>query len=384
MCATLGPDDVRIAENLLDAPDSWFDDAPASEAELWLSAWLGGSRAFGFMGGRTALYAIARAISLGRGTEVIVPGLTCQVVVNAFEYNGATCIFADIEKETFNMDSRCLVEKITSKTRAILLQHTFGVPAKDTRKILDIARRNDLIVIEDVAHGLGGTLDGRKLGTFGDVAFFSTERTKIINTIHGGFAATSDPAIQRRLEEIHNEAPNPPAQTVKGLLNTLLFCYYTKVHADREKLYKWARNTYGAALIPQMTDNEFSGNFEPMYRYKMPGAVGILALNQLEKFESFMPLRREAASHWNRWAAAKGFQTSQPGPNAQCAWVRFPVIVSEAMKQDTRWIEEELSMEPGVWFQTPCHPNERTIPDIPNGWQIARSVINLPTGLWVT
>jgi len=383
MCNTLGPDDVHIARDLLANPGAWNDPAPVRDAENWLANWLGLDQAFGFMGGRAALYAIAKALYLSNGDEVIVPGLTCQVVVNAFEYNGATCVHADIEEETFNMDVRQLAEKITPRTRAVLLQHTFGIPARDTLAIVALARKHKITIIEDVAHGLGGMLARRKLGTFGDVSFFSTERTKMINTIHGGFAATSDPAIRKGLAEIQDRSPFPPDQKIEDILNTLLFCYYTKVHRDRVSRLDWAMETFGQKLIPQMTDLEFKGIFEPMYGCRMPGPIGKLALNQLNKFEAFIPLRQAAARKWAAWAGEKGYGTSRPVPDAYCTWLRFPVIVPEPLKADTRWIEDELNMEPGVWFQTPCHPQERVIPGIPTGWKIARTVINLPTGLWV-
>lgn len=383
MCNTLGEDDVNLAEDLLKNSGAWKDHGPVKRAETWLAGWLGLDRTFGFMGGRAALYAIARAIGLSRGDEVIIPGLTCQVVVNAFEYTGATCVHADIEGDTFNMDARRLAEKIHPGTKAILLQHTFGVPARDTLAIVETAKKNKITIIEDVAHGLGGRLAGKKLGTFGDVSFFSTERTKMINTIHGGFAASSDPFIRRGLARIQEQAPFPSEGKIREILNTLLFCYYTKVHPERTERREWAVKTYGQGLIPQMTDLELKGIFEPMYACRMPGPIGRLALNQMEKFEPFVAQRQAAAQQWETWARSKGYGTARPGRDAHCTWLRFPMLVPEPLKADTTWIEDELGMEPGVWFQTPCHPNPRQINDIPIGWKTARTVVNLPTGLWV-
>jgi dTDP-4-amino-4,6-dideoxygalactose transaminase len=383
MCSTLGRDDVYLAEHLLSRPDSWADPLPVAKAEQWLARWLGLEEAFGFMGGRAALFSIAKALGIGRGDEVIVPGLTCQVVTNAFEYNGAVCVHADIEEQTLNMDVARMGEKIGPRTRAVLLQHTFGVPARDTRAIVDLAAEHGLTVIEDVAHGLGGSLGGKKLGTFGDVSFFSTERTKIINTIHGGFAATSDPEIRKGLSQVKENAGFPPEQKIREILNTLLFCYHTKVSPDRVETFDWATRHFGQTLIPQMTDLEFEGRFEPMYGWRMPGPVGALAMNQLQKFESFIPGRRAAAAKWTAWAEQKGYGTVHPDPDAQCAWIRYPVLVPRAMKKDTTWIEDELGMEPGVWFTTPRHPRQDPIPGIPIGWKIAGTVVNLPTGLWV-
>ena len=383
MCNTIQEDDVRIAKRLLEKREDWSGTAQVLAAEKWLAQWLGAKKAFGFMGGRAALYNIAKALELSRGDEVILPGLTCQVVVNAFEYNNATCVHADIERDTFNMDAKRFLQKITSKTRAVLLQHTFGIPARDTLLIVSIARERGITIIEDVAHGLGGKLNQKKLGTFGDVAFFSSERTKMINTIHGGFAASSNEKICSNLAKIYDEAKFPDTVRIENLLKTLLYCYYTKIHEDRMMLAAAAQKEYGSCLIPQMTDAEFSGQFEPMYALKMPGPVGELALNQLKKFEAFIPLRQQAAEKWEKWALGNGYKVAKPSKGSYCTWLRYPVIVPEHKKKDTSWIERELGMEAGVWFQTPCHPQERPIQDIPVGWDVAGTVINLPTGLWV-
>lgn len=383
MCNTIQEDDVRLALNLLEQDEKWFDPGGVASSEKWFAAWLGVKKTFGFMGGRASLYAIVKALKIGKGDEIILPGLTCQVVVNAFEYNEVTCVFADIERDTFNLDAKRFAEKITPKTKAVLFQHTFGIPARDTHDIIALAREHGLIVIEDTAHGLGGTLDGQKLGTFGDVSFFSSERTKIINTIHGGFVASSDQEILKNIEKIYHNSALPDKNTVRSILHTLLYCYYTKVHTNRDNLIKFAKEKYGHNLIHQMTEPEFKGEFEPMYSYRMPGAIGELALNQLAKFESFLPERQRAADVWRKWALEQGYQVPQPTANSVCAWIRYPVIVPEDKKQDTSWIADELDMEAGVWFQTPCHPAVRDIPDIPVGWEISRKIINLPTGLWV-
>lgn len=383
MCNTLQKDDAGMAADLLENRGKWLDSAPVAAAEQWLADWLGLKKAFGFMGGRAALYSIIKALGISTGDEVILPGLTCQVVVNAVEYNGGVCVHADIERDTFNMDVAQFARKITPRTKAVLLQHTFGIPARDTLAIVALAKEKGITIIEDTAHGLGGRLNGRKLGTFGDVSFFSSERTKMINTIHGGFAASSDEKILGCLGQVHGKAEMPDMVTIRRILHTLLFCYYTKVHEDRERLFDMARKKYGLALIPQMTDLEHTGRFEPLYALKMPGAIGALALNQLEKFESFIPLRQDAAGKWRNWSLEQGYKVARPIKNSDCTWLRYPVIVPEHRKQDTSWIEKELGMEPGVWFQTPCHPNTRDIPDIPVGWDVAKTVINLPTGLWV-
>src|SRR5205823_2123218 len=107
--------------------------------------------AVSFGAGRMALYAILEAIDIENGDEVIIPAYTCVVVPNAIIYRGSKPLYVDISKQTFNIQSESIEKAITERTKAILLQHTFGQPC-DIEAILAIARRHRLIVIEDCAH----------------------------------------------------------------------------------------------------------------------------------------------------------------------------------------------------------------------------------------
>src|SRR4030043_7279 len=115
---------------------------------------LGARRAFAFWKGRVALYAILKALCIGDGDEVIVPGYTCVMNVNPIKYLGAEPVYVDIEPATFNIDTNLLREKITSNTKAIIAQHTYGYPC-DMDEIIDIAGRNNVPVIEDCCLALG-------------------------------------------------------------------------------------------------------------------------------------------------------------------------------------------------------------------------------------
>ncbi|MFN6946977.1 MAG: DegT/DnrJ/EryC1/StrS family aminotransferase, partial [Cytophagaceae bacterium] len=114
---------------------------------------------------------------ISQGDEVILPGFTCIVVPNAIIYLGAKPVYVDINSETFNIDPQLIEENITEKTKAIIAQHTFGIPA-DMDKILHIANKHNLFVIEDSCHALGSKYKGKYVGSFGDAAFFSSQWSK--------------------------------------------------------------------------------------------------------------------------------------------------------------------------------------------------------------
>lgn len=108
----------------------------------------GKSNTFYFFKGRIALYAILKAMGVKAGDEVIIPGFTCVVVPNAVLYLGAKPVYVDIEAHTYNINTKRIEEKITEKTKAIIAQHTFGIPA-EMDKILEIAKKHNLYVVED-------------------------------------------------------------------------------------------------------------------------------------------------------------------------------------------------------------------------------------------
>lgn len=135
--------------------------------------------------GRMGLYLLLRLFNIGKGDEVLLTGYTCVVCPNAVVYAGAKPVYVDIDPKTFSLDPDKMEEKITSRTRAVIIQHTYGLPAS-IEKTIEIARRHGLKVIEDCAHSIGIEYKGKKLGTFGDAAFFSSDHTKMISTELGG------------------------------------------------------------------------------------------------------------------------------------------------------------------------------------------------------
>src|SRR5579871_1591823 len=119
----------------------------------------------------------ALLLDIGPGDEVIVPSFTFVSTVNAFVLRGAKPVFADIRPDTLNLDERSLREKLTPRTRAIVVVHYAGVGCEMDR-ILEIAASRGIPVVEDNAHGLFGKYRGKLLGTFGALATLSFHETK--------------------------------------------------------------------------------------------------------------------------------------------------------------------------------------------------------------
>ena len=148
--------------------------------------------------GTTALHLALLALGIGKGDEVITTPFTFIASANAILYVGAKPVFVDIDEETFNINPKLIEKKITSKTKAILPVHLYGLPA-NMHEIMSIARRHNLFVIEDACQAHGAEIKGRKVGTIGDVGCFSFYPTKNMTTGEGGMVTTNDKELVERL-----------------------------------------------------------------------------------------------------------------------------------------------------------------------------------------
>jgi dTDP-4-amino-4,6-dideoxygalactose transaminase len=151
--------------------------------------------------GRMAFYYILKALDLPAGSEIVVPALTFWVIPALAKVAGLKVVFADIDPETFTLSPAALERAITPATRAVVPTHLYGLPC-DMAAILDIAARHKLRVIEDCAHALGATWNGKPVGTLGDAGFFSFQTLKPLNCYGGGLALVRDPALAARVRAL--------------------------------------------------------------------------------------------------------------------------------------------------------------------------------------
>lgn len=153
----------------------------------------------------TALHLAYEGLGIGEGDEVICPSLTFVATVNAIRYVNAIPVFCDIvSPENLNIDSSKIEELITDKTKAIVVMHFAGFPV-DMDKVMSVAKKHNLKVIEDACHGPLSEYKGRKLGTIGDAGCFSFFSNKNISTGEGGMIVTNNPDLdaQSRLKRSH-------------------------------------------------------------------------------------------------------------------------------------------------------------------------------------
>jgi len=158
--------------------------------------------------GTAGLHLCLCALGIGEGDEVILPSFTFIAAGNAVLYQRAKPVFVDIEPINLNLDSGRLEKKITSRTRAIIVVHTFGHPA-DLDPILEVARKHGLAVIEDACEAIGAQYRGRSVGGIGDFGVFGFYPNKPITTGEGGVVVTRDSQVAETMRALRNQGRMP-------------------------------------------------------------------------------------------------------------------------------------------------------------------------------
>jgi dTDP-4-amino-4,6-dideoxygalactose transaminase len=174
------------------------------ELEQKIAHYHGVPEAIGVASGTDALHLAVEALGIGEGDEVITTPFTFFATAEAIFYTGATPVFVDIEPDTMNIDPAKIEEKITGKTKAILPVHIFGHPA-DMDAICTIAKKHDLMIIEDCAQSFGAEIRGKKTGSFGDAGCFSFYPSKNLGAFgDGGMVLLQDASAAGDIRQLRN------------------------------------------------------------------------------------------------------------------------------------------------------------------------------------
>jgi len=196
-------EDVGMVKEAIQRGMHWAIGPNIEKFENMLSDYVGTKNALVFNSGTSALHAILLAYGIGQEDEVIVPSFTFIATANAPLFVGAKPVFADIEEKTYGLDPEDVNRKITPKTKAIIPIHYGGCPCLIT-ELRQIAKEHNLILIEDAAESLGATIDGRKIGSFGDAAILSFCSNKVITTGEGGAVVTDSAEVYEKLKLIRS------------------------------------------------------------------------------------------------------------------------------------------------------------------------------------
>lgn len=298
-------DDIKIVLNMF-LPwnwSKWKNGKEIGELEDEFKEYFSAKHAVSFSSGRVGLYAILKSISFSLGSafivqrsEVILQAYTTIAIPIAVKQAGFVPVYADIKEDTYNIDPINIEEKITENTKAIIVQHTFGIPA-EMDKITEICRKHNLILVEDCAHSLGAEFGGKKIGIFGDVAFFSFGRDKIISSTSGGMVIIKNEKLAEKIKEFQGSLSFPPLKWIFQQMAHLFVFWcslpiYYFFSLGKIKILFWQKlGLIGRAY----SQEEKRGDAVEFYGYKFPNILAVLAFNQFKKIERFNDHRRKIA-----------------------------------------------------------------------------------------
>ena len=341
--------------------------------------------AFAFWKGRVALYALLRALDIGDGDEVILPGYTCVMNVNPIKYVGAKPIYVDIEPETFNMNVGLLEEKITDNTRVIIAQHTYGYPCQmDT--IMNIAKSRGISVIEDCCLALGSRYKGKMVGTFGLAGYFSSQWNKPYTTGLGGMAITSDAKLAERIESLRVDEMCPPSGREVLMLSAQLMIYrlliYPRTTALAQRLFRYLAGK--GAVVGSSSASEYEPVKADDFFKGVSASQARSGLRRLKKIDRNIAHRLSMALRYDRLLADRGFKSrSYDGGMMRPVMVRYPLRIEEKAEALER--AARAGIELGSWFECPLHPIETPLASYdyrvgmcPEAERAGHEVVNLP------
>ncbi len=343
--------------------------------------------AHSFCSGRVGLYGLLKCLEVAKDDEVLIQVPTHIVVANAIRYIGAKPVYVDCQLDDYNINLEDARQKITAKTKVMILQHTFGHPV-DMDAAINLANTHNIIIIEDCVHALGSTYKGHLVGSFGHAAFFSTEETKIISSTMGGMVVTNDSDLSKKLAQFSRSCRKPGFVLTYGYVLKLLFYHYTmepKIHGFFRKIYELLGKR-NPLPIP-VSEAELIGEMPKNYLQLLSNAQSALAGSQLLRLDQVIAHRQKISEIYNRIFSSRGIKTSMVNQDATSAYVRYPVWVKDRQKAISAMKHKTVL---GTWFSSvleeAVHPKygDYTDDSCPNAELAARHLVNLPTHLRVT
>ena len=343
------------------------------------------SQIFLYWKGRVGLYALLKAFGIKESEEVIIPAFTCVVVPNAIIYLGAIPKYVDINKETYNTTLEHIKSKITTKTKCIVIQNTFGL-SSEIEEIIAFAKEKNILTIEDCTHGFGGNYNENPNGSYADASFFSTQWNKPFSTGIGGFVYLKNKAFLAQLTEV-NKSLIKPSFKEKTILKSLIFIKKSiltpRTYWVLIKLYRFLSKK--GVVVGSSSGEEIDSVTEPENYFKESSKIQEkTGLKNLKKLDSALDLRLKNATLFNNFLElnSKTFVAKELFQNH--SFLKFPILIKdrETFKENA----EKANIKLGDWFVSMIHPVEKEFEtwqlnqdEFPVAKDIAKKMLNLDT-----
>ena len=260
------------------------------EFENKFAEYIGSKHAVATNSCTSALFLSLKVLGIKKGDEVITTPFTFAATANVIVHCGAKPVFVDIEEETYNINADKIEEKITDKTKAIIVVHYGGQPA-DMKKIMKIAREYDLKVIEDAAHAVGSEYEkGKKVGSFGNLTCFSFYATKPMTTGEGGMITLNSDDLNEELRIL--------------------------------RLHGISRDAWKRYLE---MDNWYYEVIEAGYKFNPTDISSAIGLEQLKKLDWMNERRKEIAEYYNEHLQGLDIIRPHIDSNVKSSYHLYPI-----------------------------------------------------------
>ena len=373
--------DVLFAFQVLFSPLQFFKGQGIKLLEQWFRQYFDVSYAVSFTSGRGAMVAILRSLGVGKEDEVLLQSFTCVAVPNAIIATGAMPIYVDIV-DSLTIDTEDLQKKISKKTKAIIVQYTFGIPA-DIKEIVRIGKKYNIAVIEDCADVVGGVYENKKLGSFGDAAFFSFGRDKACSSVFGGVAITNNKMLGLAIRQFQKQQDYPSFFWVmQQLFHPIAFFFILPLYnfASLGKVLLVVLQKFHLLSLPVLQE-EKEGKSLSVFIKKLPNALSCLALFQLKRINEFNQKREVVVEMYLRELRNSTYKIPY---KKSFPLLRFPLLVEK--RDELIAILKKNGVYIGKWYAEIIDPKGVDYKKIfyqrgscPNAEYIATKIINLPT-----
>jgi len=306
----IGEDEKRAVCSVLDS--GMIAQGPkVKEFEEFFAKFIGTKYAIATSAGTTALCTALHSLGIKSSDEVITTSFTFIATANSILDCGAKPVFADIDPKTFNIDPAKITQKITSKTKALLIVHLFGQPC-DMQPILDICKKHNLKLVEDCCQAHGAEYKGQKVGTFGDCGIFSFYPTKNMTTCEGGIITTNDEKLMEAC----------------------------KLYRDHGSKVKYSHETIG-------------------FNFRMTDVYAAIGLVQLKKLNGFNKKRIEnAAKMTNNLKNIKGIVTPHVAQDVLHVFNQYTLKIKPELGIARNAVMEKLKLAgigSSIYYPIPIH-----------------------------
>jgi len=306
-----------------------------------------------FYRGRVGLYYILKALGIKEGDHVYLQAFTCVAVPEAILACGASPVYIDIEADGYNLDIIDLEKKVSNLGRAIIVQHTFGIPA-DLGEIKMIADKMHIPIIEDCCHTYESTYNSRPVGTIGVAAFYSHEWGKPIVVGIGGSVRINDLDLQVKMESMMPLLQFP--STLKTIQIQLQYFMFKLLY--RPRFYWPIRSFFRLLSARGIAEGNYNavrkGVVSNDFELKMPSYLAARLKRKILLLPKISSYSKKSSNAYKD--GIKGVNIVHPKlpVNAEVVFARYPLRVKN--KEQLLLLAQQNNIEMADWYSTPVHP----------------------------